>query len=279
MFTVLRHTTVLSAAAVVAVGAFGAVPLSSASPPGVPGKTFTGQVFDSCVAPALATMNAWKADRSDIFGGVGVYIGGSNRSCRQPWLTSAWLSSVNSLGWSIVPVYSGAQAPGGTHGARISTDTATAAQQGQREGTDAAAHASALGIGPGSPIYLGMETYDEKDATVAAAVLAYTQKWDSAVHAKGYLAGFYSSADSGITQLSAAAQAGAENLPDELWSARWVCDTSRIITSTWDPVLPDALWSARNRSRQYLGEHTVAFGGIPLDVDTSYWDAPVAIVD
>ncbi|WP_052070402.1 glycoside hydrolase domain-containing protein [Streptacidiphilus albus] len=99
------------------------------------------------------------------------------------------------------------------------------------------------------------------------------------MHAKGYLAGFYSSADSGITQLSAAAQAGAENLPDELWSARWVCDTSRIITSTWDPVLPDALWSARNRSRQYLGEHTVAFGGIPLDVDTSYWDAPVAIVD
>jgi hypothetical protein len=278
VFTALRHSTVLSTAALVALGAFSAVPVSPTSPAGAPGRAFTGQVFDPCVTPALATMNAWKADRSDIFGGVGVYIGGSNRGCRQPQLTSAWVSSVNSSGWSIVPIYSGAQAPGGTNGTRISTDIATAAKQGQCEGADAAAHASALGIGPGSPIYLDMETYDEKDATVAAAVLSYTQSWDAAVHAKGYLAGFYSSADSGITQLSAAAQAGAENLPDELWTARWVSDTSTVITSTWDPVLPDTLWSARNRSRQYLGGHTVVFGGIPLDADTSYWDAPVAVV-
>ncbi|TDU05739.1 uncharacterized protein DUF1906 [Streptomyces sp. 846.5] len=269
MPTALRLAAVLAA-----LGALGAAP----TPSGTTARTFTGQVFDACAAPALTTMNAWRADGGNTFGGVGVYIGGSNRACSQPQLTSAWVSSVSSSGWQIVPIYVGAQAPRKTSSALISADTTTAAAQGRTDGLDAAADASALGIDPGSPIYLDMEAYDAADPTVAASVLAYTQAWDTAVHARGYRAGFYSSADSGITQLSAAAQAGAPALPDDLWIARWVSDTSTVITSTADPALPDPLWPGRTRARQYLGGHTVTLSSVTLSIDTSYWNAPVAVV-
>ncbi|MFC1404475.1 MULTISPECIES: DUF1906 domain-containing protein [Streptacidiphilus] len=274
MSTALRLSTVL-----VVLGVLGTVPTGTATAADLvpaPGRIFTGQVFDACTAPALSTMDAWKADPANRYGGVGVYVGGSSRACDQPQLTAAWVAAVDASGWSIVPIYAGAQAPDRTSANRINAATATS--QGRADGAEAAGDAGALGIAPGSPVYLDMEAYDQKDPTVAAAVLDYTRAWDAAMHAEGYRAGFYSSADSGITAMGAAARAGTTDLPDDLWIARWVGDTSKVITSTSDPVLPDTLWTGRTRSRQYLGGHTVTLGGVALGIDTSYWDAPVAVV-
>lgn len=48
-----------------------------------------GYAFDASAAPSAATMTAWTASPYDA---VGVFIGGVNRSCHQPNLTSTWVT-------------------------------------------------------------------------------------------------------------------------------------------------------------------------------------------
>ena len=56
------------------------LPARSSSP-----DAFTGLGFDACAAPSSRTMTAWAASP---YRAIGVYIGGSNRGCSQPNLTS-----------------------------------------------------------------------------------------------------------------------------------------------------------------------------------------------
>src|SRR5512144_1618733 len=79
---------------------------------------FTGLAFDTCTAPTLAQMTAWKASP---YKAVGIYIGGVNRTCAQPQLTAAWVTSVTAMGWRLVPIYLGLQAPCGTRKYKMST--------------------------------------------------------------------------------------------------------------------------------------------------------------
>ena len=65
--------------------------------------------FDACAAPSLSSMTAWMSKSPYV--GVGIYIGGSNRGCSQPNLTSAWVSNVIAQGWHTVPIWVGPQAP------------------------------------------------------------------------------------------------------------------------------------------------------------------------
>ena len=55
-----------------------------------PGR-FTGCGFDTCQAPDQATMNVLR--RESPFWGVGIYIGGEERSCAQPNLTATWVQT------------------------------------------------------------------------------------------------------------------------------------------------------------------------------------------
>ena len=50
-----------------------------------------GLAFDTCTAPSLTAMRAWLSSPYD---GVGVYVGGVNRSCTQPNLTASAASEV-----------------------------------------------------------------------------------------------------------------------------------------------------------------------------------------
>ncbi|MGB7685894.1 MAG: glycoside hydrolase domain-containing protein, partial [Solirubrobacterales bacterium] len=72
------------------------------------GAIFTGLGFDACTAPSSRTMSAWALSP---YRAVGVYIGGLNRACSQPNLTSSWVTAQTAAGWHLIPTYVGLQAP------------------------------------------------------------------------------------------------------------------------------------------------------------------------
>src|SRR5262249_56679090 len=95
-------------------------------------------------------MTAWA---TSPYRAVGVYIGGANRACSQPNLTTTWVGEQVAAGWHLIPTYVGLQAPTSSCGscAKLSSSKATA--QGTEAASDAVAKAQSVGIGPGSPIY------------------------------------------------------------------------------------------------------------------------------
>lgn len=234
---------------------------------------FQGTAFDACTAPDLATMTAWRGSR---YGAVGVYVGGRARSCTQPRLTRSWVRSVTDMGWRILPLYVGSQSPcaSSAHARLFPIDGTRAAAQGTSEAADAVKAAAALGIVRDSPVYLDMESYDTRYARCTAPVLAFAQAWDRNLRAKGYLPGFYSSADTGVTRMEAARAAGAADLPEVMWFARW-----RVPATIYgEPDLASTAWRPHRRIHQYVGESRETFGGHTLVVDRNLVDAPVAIV-
>lgn len=232
-------------------------------------RTFTGRAFDTCTAPSLNAMKAW---RTGYYGAAAVYIGGKNRGCAQPNLTASWVKSVNSLGWKLIPLYVGAQPPCQTSRNPERLTAATAASLGVTDAKDAVAKASALGMKAGSPIYLDMEPYDITNKACNDAVLTYVRSFTRTLRAKVYRAGFY-----GFSSSSAKAIATATNktdLPGNLWYALW--DRQDTTTADWP-------WGARqytdhSRGHQYMVNSKETRGGHTITVDRDAWDAPVAIV-
>lgn len=258
--------------------------MSAAAAPGAAGadrdgtapRIFQGSGFDTCQAPDLATMSAWRA--SSDYRAAGIYFGGRARACKsQLYLTPDWVRQTTAAGWSLLPIYVGSQSPcvNGTNKNPYRIDPATAAQQGGTEGQDAVAAAAALGLGEGSALYLDMEAYDIRDTDCAAATLTFLRGWDRQVEAAGYLTGFYSSADSGIEQVETARRAGVADLPDAVWYARWGVSA----TLTDEPVLAPDAWASHGRIHQYTGSVTESYGGKQLTIDRDLIDAPVAVVD
>jgi len=162
-------------------------------------SVFTGLGFDTCGAPSRAHMSAWL---HSPYRAVGIYIGGVNEGCAQPNLTSTWIQDELASGWHPVPTYVGLQAPHNLCGCRsMSADTTEATAQGEAAANDAVSRARRLGIGPANPIYYDMEGYRRRHGN-SAAVLAFLSGWSSKLRAQGYLAGVYSSADSGVRDLA-----------------------------------------------------------------------------
>lgn len=258
--------------------------------PGVPGGTpsliqgdprnfgaqiFQGYAFDTCQAPSAATMRAWK--KSSPYGAAGVYIGGRGRACpNQKHLSPSWVKAAHSMGWKFLPLYVGSQSPcvGAAHKRKVRMSTSAPYQQGRREGLDAVRQAQRLGMVRRSAVYLDMEAYDHKNASCAATTLRFIQGWNSAVRAQGYVAGFYSSADSGIAHLEKARASGARGLPTALWFARWrvpksVDNERRIHRNAWQP---------HRRAHQFTGNVTRTYGGRAVTIDQNLVDAPVAVI-
>jgi hypothetical protein len=236
---------------------------------------FSGQGFDTCEAPDLATMDAWIA-HSD-YRAVGIYFGGRARACAtQTHLTPDWVQHTTGSGWSLLPIYVGSQSPcaSGSKKNPYLIDGDQPGTQGASEAADAVQRAQDLGLRPGSALYLDMEAYDIEDAACASTTLAYIQAWDRGVAAAGYLSGFYSSADSGIVHMARARSAGAPDLPDVLWYARWGVPP----TLTDEPSLGSDVWTPHARIHQYHGAVTESHGGKELNIDRDLLDAPVAVV-
>ncbi|MEU7581861.1 DUF1906 domain-containing protein [Streptomyces sp. NPDC041068] len=233
--------------------------------------TFKGWAFDTCTTQSTDTMRRW---RKSSYRAVGIYYGGRGRACkRQPHLNRGWMRAVKRMGWRVLPVYVGSQSPcvvaKNKKGVRIGRHPWS---QGKREGRDAVRRAKALGIRRLSPLYLDMEAYTYRKKSCARTTLSFVRAWDREVRRRGYVPGFYSSADSGVRHMEAARRAGVRDLPAVMWFARW--HTRPHLYR--EPALRRHAWHPARRIHQYAGNVKERHGGRTLMIDRNLMHAPVA---
>lgn len=234
------------------------------APPAPKSAATVQRGFDTCTAPSLQTMRAWRADYS----AVGVYIGGVNSACAYGNLSASWIASAAAMGYGMLPTYVGPQAPcWGYQGDLI--DPSKAAAEGQAAAANAVSDARVFGLGPGTPIYYDMEAY-AGDQACTTAVLTFLSAWDRTLDQAGYVSGAYSSQDSGIADMNSAARARTSGFtpPDAIWFALW-----DGVASLNDGGL---YWPVTDRSKQYEGNVNVTVGGITLDIDADEVGGPLA---
>ena len=155
----------------------------SAPPGGGAGPTpFTGLGFDACATPSTKAMSAWAASP---YRAIGVYIGGADRGCSQPNLTTAWVAAEVAAGWHLIPTYVGLQAPTSSCGSCAKLSANKASAQGAAAANDAVADAQSVGMNAGSPIYFDMEGYT-RTSKASGATLAFLAAWTKRLHALGY---------------------------------------------------------------------------------------------
>jgi hypothetical protein len=230
-----------------------------------------GPAFDTCTAPSLRAMSAWRVSR---YRGLGIYISGSERSCRQPELTRAWVRRVTQMGYRLLPIHLGRQAPCTTRRNSAKIRPAIASRQGVSAAVTAIERARALGLRPGSALYLDMEHYNATRARCRVAVLRFISGWTRGLHSRGYLSAVYAGLTSGARDLARNYDNPAYLRPDAIWIARW--DGSRRLFG-WAGI-PDRLWRNHQRAKQYRGDHNERHGGVTINIDSDQVDAPVATV-
>ncbi len=230
--------------------------LTASLKPYVPRAPLEG--FDTCTAPSLNAMKAWKAKYSAI----GVYIGGMNMACDYGNLSASWVKSTHWMGWNLLPLYVGLQAPCNKFPAKI--NPSTAAGQAKGAANAAVADAANFGLRKGTPIYFDMESYNNSNTNCRHAVLTFLDAWTRELHARGYASGVYSSASSGVTDLVSTTTLNGHSFaePDALWFALW--DKNDNLTGT--PFLPSGRWPS-DRVKQYAGNRTKKIGGYTLNID------------
>ena len=239
------------------------------APPVQPGAGFGTAVagFDTCTAPSLATMKAWRAK----YAVANIYIGGQEMACDYGNLSASWIQAVEAMGWSLMPTFVGLQAPCNSYSAEINPGQAPA--EGKAAATLAVSDAEELGLGAGTPIYFDMEGYDHTNTGCVTAVLTFLDSWTRQLDEDGYVSGVYSSADSAAIDLQSnttiAGHALAE--PQDMWFALW----DDALNLTGSPYLTGAVWPDTQRSKQYEGGHIVTVGGYSLDIDSDLVDSAV----
>ena len=226
---------------------------------------FTGYAFDACSAPSINALTAWEASP---YRALGVYIGGTNRACKQANLSATWVDTAIGMGWNLMPLYVGLQAPCVSQSglSKLSATAATATTQGHAAAGDAAAQAASLGLPAGSPIWFDMEGYKVNDAACTKAVQAFVSGWDLELTGRGFLPGVYGSAGSTIRDV-----ASAVSPPQLVWIANWNGTQSVF----GDPYVSDGLWTNHQRAHQYKGGHEESYGGVTINIDSSVVDSSV----
>ena len=246
-----------------------ATPTSTPTSAATPSSTLTASLkpyvprvplegFDTCTAPSLNAMKAWKAKYSAI----GVYIGGMNMACDYGNLSASWVKSTHWMGWNLLPLYVGLQAPCDKFPAKI--NPSTAAGQAKGAANAAVADAANFGMRKGTPIYFDMESYNNSNTNCRNAVLTFLDAWTRELHARGYASGVYSSASSGVRDLVSTTTLNGHSFaePDALWFALW--DKNDNLAGT--PFLPSGRWRS-DRVKQYAGNRTKKIGGYTLNID------------
>ena len=120
-------------------------------------------------------MQAW---RSSPYQAVGIYLSGRNRACTQPELTAAWARDVTEMGWKLLPINMGSQAPCRDNKRKVPMKAKTAAATGTAEAAAAVLAAKNLGLLPGTPIFADVEPYNSKPAQVRARGRGLPQRLD-----------------------------------------------------------------------------------------------------
>jgi Domain of unknown function (DUF1906) len=231
-----------------------------------PGRTLAG--FDTCAAPSLPTMKAWRAK----YAATAIYIGGQMMACRQSNLSASWVRQTEAMGYALMPTFVGLQAPCDSFSGKI--DRKHAASQGTAAANQAVTAAKSYGLGAGTPIYYDMEAYNHTNAGCRTAVLTFLDAWTRQLKAVGYISGVYSSAGSAITDLQSNTTVAGHSLaePQAIWFALW--DNGKSMTGA--PYMTSAVWPVASRSKQYAGNRVVKVGGISLNIDADWVASAVA---
>lgn len=229
-------------------------------------NVYKGEGFDTCEAPDEQQMASWK--RYSPYGAIGVYIGGINAACTN--ITSSWVSNETAAGWSIWPIYVGLQSPCVSQQglALLSINPARAAREGAAAAKDAVAHAESFGMGPGTTITFDMEDWDSEDGSCNRAVNSFIAGWTRQLHAAQYHSGIYGSLGSGIAP-GVVSMWGKKGAPHVLWFAHW-----DGVPTTLTDAFPQSYWPHDQRMKQYAGNLWQSFGGVQIEVDPDYLDAP-----
>src|SRR5664280_1188921 len=227
--------------------------------------------FDACSAPSTATMGSWL---SSPYRSAGVYIGGSMRACGDGNLSAAWVSAVHAMGWGLIPIYVGPQAPCVSQGGLATISASSARAQGIANAADAVLRARYFGMGAGTPIYYDMESYNPS-GSCSATVTSFMSGWTAELHALSYKSGTYGSPGSLMTDLSRAVGAAGFSAPDDVWFAHWN-DLQNTSDQASYPAFLNTYWSAHQRLHQYAGGTTQTWGGQSLNIDANWVDGAVA---
>jgi hypothetical protein len=253
-------------AAVIAVAVTIATAGGSAANRPASAGVYTGYGFEACTAPSTAALNAWSVSP---YRAVGIYLGGVNRACADGNLSASWVSTARSLGWSLIPLYVGLQAPcvGQARLQKLSSNTTTAASQGSAAADDAVSQAGRFGLGPGTPIYYDMEGYKSNDPACTKAVQSFVVSWHDELHALGFVSGVYGSAASTMRDVAAL----GTSRPDNAWIANW----NGVEGVFGDPYVSDAIWTSHQRIHQYKGGHRETYAGVSINIDSDFVDGAV----
>jgi hypothetical protein len=241
-----------------------AVGLAACKP--TPSPSSPPQGFDACAAPSTSTMQTWW--NSSPFTSVGIYVGGANRGCSQPNLTTSWISSVLQQGWQLIPIWVGPQAPCSALSSvsKLPSGTTDAFNAGVTEANAAATRMKSFGFGWLAPVYYDMEAYP-RGTSCSAAVQSFTNGWTKGLNAQGFLATFYSSLCSGILDVAAIYNSAQYRL-NGIWIAAWNGNSAVFGFGSTSCPLSDSLWSNHQRLHQFKGGHNETWGGVTINIDS-----------
>jgi hypothetical protein len=200
-------------------------------------------------------MQAWSASP---YHAVGVYVGGQNRTCAQPELTSSWVGAVSVLGWRLIPIFKGRQPPCGGKATDLKIVPAAAASEGTWAAGNASEHATALGMSKGSAVYYDMEAYTAGDTSCRNAVLTFLSAWTKELHRLGYVSGVYENLNLGAADLAGVYNSASYARPDALWIARY--DQNQALTG-WAGIA-DSRWAVHQRAKQFRADFSGTYGGV-----------------
>lgn len=233
---------------------------------GTKAEVYRGEGFDTCEAPDEQQMAAWK--QYSPYGAIGVYVGGVNAACTN--VTASWVADETASGWAVFPIYVGMQAPCADQPGLVSMsdNPATATDQGMESAKNAIADAESYGIGTGTTIYFDMEAWNVDAPSCNAAVLGFITGWTEELHASHYRSGMYGSLGAGISP-GIVSLYGTNGAPGVIWFADWDGEATTATTA-----LPAAYWSHHQRIKQYAGNVWQSYGGVSIEVDPDYLDAP-----
>jgi photosystem II stability/assembly factor-like uncharacterized protein/uncharacterized membrane protein len=237
-------------------------------------------------AQSIAYMQTWW--NSSPYFDTGLYLPGSPNRHTDPNLTAnnaaTWVAAIQKQGWGLFPIWFGFQAPCACregsypnctifYSSYMSSNTATAATQGQQEADQAIGvvkniEAKSSSIALGTIIYHDLEIYTPS-STCSPAVQAFLGGWVSEMHTKGFQAGVYanpSPIQSDVSQVSP--------LPDDIWVAKY---DNRV--TTLGLGFSDSLWPKDQRIHQYQQSLSQTYGGTPntlTKIDPDIDDAQIA---
>jgi hypothetical protein len=258
--------------------ALAAMPPQSAEPPSAEAATCNPYTtcrgiskwkgLDTCAAPSLSVMYAWW--NYSPYYDMGIYIGGSNRACSQPNLTSNWVQTSQGYGWDFYLTWVGPQsqcAGGGPYSTYINSNTTVAYQQGVGEAAAAQQYAQNLGLQGYTVFYYDLESYNSGNTACRNSVRSFLDGWGYMMAYAGHLSGVYGSPCNATDWVT------IPHVPSDVWLADWNGDPD-----VWGLAcgFPNGYWSYDQRIHQYSGNVWESYGGYGLNIDRDCADAPVA---